>query len=405
MKAAVGSIRRGLATLLCFVLLPQLTHARQLPPEEIDLIPAAPAPLGLGSFFIGLAALLGGWKHWQGERYVLITTVPDDADIALYYIRSNFQKRFERATAPVRVRLPKRSNTTRRDVFTLRVEADGFTTEERVYRVRDVGQELVIQLAPLPNALVAFDYTYIAGRTTLLLHTKEEAQFRVSGGHSAAGFVLALTKTADELERRPEVAAGEVQGLEVFQAGEDTLIRIATGDTKVEVRSKQSYNAIRKQHVLLLDVMADGARLPGPDDVRRALERLRYRPGDRCNRSAESALRERLDPTVVAKAFRPSGSIIDTYRREAMLLLGRSDRGTVHTLAGEDLRTGSPIELELALQSAATVKGYFGLLAALARDQDEPVTVLRSLLAAGMSPDEFRPIHAAAESAFSSCRS
>ena len=50
-----------------------------------------------------------------------------------------------------------------------------------------------------------------------------------------------------------------------------------------------------------------------------------------------------------------------------MLLLGRSERGMVHTLAGEDLRTGSPIELEMALQSAATVEGYLGLLAAFAR--------------------------------------
>ena len=404
MEAVVGSIRRGLVALLGCLLLPQLAHAESPPPEEVDLIPADPAPLGLGSFFVGLASLLGGWKHWQGERYVLITTVPAAADLGLYYIRSNFQKRFERATAPVRVRLPSRANTTRHDVFSLRVEADGFTTEGRVYPVREVSGELVIRLAPLPNALVGFGHTYIAGRTTLLLHTLEEPQFRVSRGHSSAGFVLALSKTADKLKQRPQVGAGEVRGVEVSQVGEDILIRIVTRDPQVEVRSKQSYNAIRKKHILVLDVMADGATLPGPDAVRRALERLAYRAGDRCNRSAESVLRERLDPAVVAKAFRPSGSIVDAYRREAMLLLGRSERGTVHTLAGEELRTGSPIELEMALQSAMTVEGYLGLLAAFARGQDEPVTVLRSLLAQGMRPDEFRPIYAAAESAWKSCR-
>ncbi len=86
------------------------------------------------------------------------------------------------------------------------------------------------------------------------------------------------------------------------------------------------------------------------------------------------------------------------------MLLGRASRGTVHTLGGEDLRTGSPIELELALQSAAIVEGYFGLLAAFALGQDEPVTVLRSLLAPGMRPEEFRPIYAAADSAWKSCR-
>lgn len=404
MEMAVGSIGRGLVALLCCLPLPPLARAQLAAPEEVELIPADPAPLGLGSLFVGIASLLGGWRYWQGERYVRITTVPDDADVALYYIRSNFQKRFERATAPLRVLLPKRANTTRRDVLSLRIQADGFSTEERVYPVRDVAEELVIRLAPLPNALVAFDHTYIAGRTTLLLHTKEEPQFRVSRGQSSAGFVLALTKTADKLESRPEVSGGEVLGVEVSQVGEDILISIQTRDSKVEVRSKQSYNAIRKEHILLLDVMADGARLPGSEEVRRALERLAYRPGDRCNRSAESVLRERLDPAVVAKAFRPSGSIIDSYQREAMLLLGRASRGTVHTLGGEELRTGSPLELELALQSAATVEGYFGLLAAFARGQDEPVTVLRSLLAPGMRPDEFRPIYAAADSAWKSCR-
>jgi hypothetical protein len=333
--------------------------------------------VGVGSLFVGITSLLGGWRYWHGDRYVLISTVPADAEVGLYYIRFNFQKRFERARTPVRVRLPKRANTTGRDVFFVRVVANGFTTEERSYPARKVSGELLIQLAPLPNDLVFFGHTYLAGRTTLLLHTSEEPQFRVSQSRASPGFVLALAKTADKLERRPEVSAGQVQGVDVAQLGEDILISIATRDTEVEVRSKQSYNPIREEYILLLDIMSRGARVP---------------------------VRDGLDPVAVAKAFRPTGGIADVYRREAMLHLGRLDRGTVHTLVGEDLRTGNPIELQLALQTPVTVEGYLGLLEVFALSQDEPSSVLRSLLAPEMSPEEFRPIAAAAEAARKACR-
>jgi len=395
---------RILVALLCFLWLAQIGWPRvEEAPEEIDLIPAEPAPVGLRNVFVGIAALLGGWRHWYGERFLLITTVPADAELGLYYIRSNFQKRFERTSAPVRVQLPRRVNTTRRDVFFIRIEADGFTTEERSYPVRAVAEQLVIRLAPLPNTLVAFGHTYIAGRTTLLIYTKEEVQFRVSRNGSSAGFVLALPKTADGLEQRPLVSGGEVERVGVAQVGEDILIRVSTRDPEFEVRSKQSYNPIRDQHILVLDVMAEGARRPAADALRRALERLSYRPRESCHPGVERTLRARLDPSAVTKAFRPSGSIVDSYRREAMLILGRLDRGTVHTLAGEDLRTGSPIELELALQTALTVEGYLGLLAAFARSQDEPASVLRSLLVPDMSPGDFVPIYAAAETAWTRC--
>ena len=88
---------------------------------------------------------------------------------------------------------------------------------------------------------------------------------------------------------------------------------------------------------------------------------------------------------------------------ESMLHLGRADRGTVNTLDGQALRTGNPIELELALQNAVTVEGYLGLLMAFASTQDESASVLRSLLAPAMGTREFEPIYAAAASAWKAC--
>ena len=44
--------------------------------------------------------MLGGWKYWYEDRMIEVETVPADAALSLYYLRSNFQKRFERAESP-----------------------------------------------------------------------------------------------------------------------------------------------------------------------------------------------------------------------------------------------------------------------------------------------------------------
>jgi hypothetical protein len=75
----------------------------------------------------------------------------------------------------------------------------------------------------------------------------------------------------------------------------------------------------------------------------------------------------------------------------------------VRTEAGETLRTGNPLELALALQSAGTVDGYLALLGALARSEAQPADALRSLVAPQMSAAEFAPVYEAAEAARSGC--
>ena len=114
-------------------------------------------------------------------------------------------------------------------------------------------------------------------------------------------------------------------------------------------------------------------------------------------------LREQVGDAELADAFRPSGELADLYRREAMMRLGRFHEGTVKTDAGETLRTGSSLELALAMQSAPRVDGYLALLGALARSEPQPDNALRSLVAPGRSPAEFEPIYAAAENARKDC--
>jgi hypothetical protein len=54
----------------------------------------------------------------------------------------------------------------------------------------------------------------------------------------------------------------------------------------------------------------------------------------------------------------------------------------------------------MALQGAASVRGYLGLLAAFSRTQPESETALRSLIAPDMSAEEFAPIW---QSALAAC--
>jgi hypothetical protein len=133
--------------------------------------------------------------------------------------------------------------------------------------------------------------------------------------------------------------------------------------------------------------------------VRREVEAVHFDPGDRCSRAFERALRDNLDKEVVMRAHRPSGAITDFYRREAMMRVGRLDRGRVRTASGDVLHTGDPLELAIALQSASEVDGYLALLGALAREQDDPGTAMRSLVAPEMGPEEWEPIWDAAERA------
>ena len=51
---------------------------------------------------------VGGPGYWYDERELRIDTTPSGAIVDLFYIRSNFQKRYEQAETPVTVILPSR---------------------------------------------------------------------------------------------------------------------------------------------------------------------------------------------------------------------------------------------------------------------------------------------------------
>jgi hypothetical protein len=295
--------------------------------------------------------------------------------------------------------------TTSRDALTVRVAAAGYKTREYTYDVTEVPQRLVLELEPLQNALTSLALTDLANRTTLTFRTDEEPEFRVTKGRQQPGFTLSLRETSDALESHEALSGGRVKRLEVTSVGEDILIRIETDGEDSEARSKLVYDPIRKEHIFRLEILAPGARMPSPGSLRRELEAISIAPDDPCLEAFARALREGLEEGVIERAHRSSGGIADLYRRQAMLRLGRVDRGRVRTASGETLRTGSPLEFELALQDAADVRGYLGLLGALARRQPDPETALRSLVAPELRPGAFAPVYALAERAHLACTS
>lgn len=370
--------------------------------ETIDLMPPEKAGWTFRNLAAGISSVVLGPAYWYEDKEMLVETVPADAQLALYYIRSNFQKRYERAVAPVRVRTPRRIHATDKDVVVVRAMVPGYLVAEKKFRVYDLPKKVLVQLSPLPNSLVFAGHTHLGGRSTLTLRTKEEPEVRLSRPGAGGGFSVALTQTANRIDADP-APGGYIDAIHVNQVGEDLVVSVETNRADLEVRSKASYDPIRKEHAYILDLLPKGQRMPSSDEIRRELEGIPFEPGQHCNAAFENALLERLDPEALARAFRPSGGLAEFYQREAMLRLGRLDRGRVNTRAGETLRTGSSLELALALQSAGEVHDYLALLGAIARRQPDPEGFLRALTAPDMSAAEFSKAYEAALAARGSC--
>src|SRR5512143_3646792 len=94
--------------------------------NQVDLIPAERAAWSPKNLGIGVTSVLGGWSYWYAEREISVETVPANADLRLYYIRSNFQKRFEQSHSPALVKIPPRVDMTYKDAVRFHAIADGY---------------------------------------------------------------------------------------------------------------------------------------------------------------------------------------------------------------------------------------------------------------------------------------
>ena len=145
--------------------------------------------------------------HNFDERSILVETSPEAAMLDLFYVRSNFQKRYEQAEAPARVLLPPRIEAGPRDALVVRAFREGFRQKEVSVRVQSSEDHLVLELEPLPNTLLAASHVYLAGRASLAFLAKEALTVRVQDGDDGFSVILAETALAKEVE--PELSGME----------------------------------------------------------------------------------------------------------------------------------------------------------------------------------------------------
>jgi hypothetical protein len=371
----------------------------------VDLVPADRASWRPRNLFAWIRP-----GHNYDTRTILVETSPAGAMLDLFYVRSNFQKRYEQAEAPARVVLPSRVEAGPRDALVVRAFREGYRQREVSVRIQSKQDRVLLELEPLPNTLVAASHVYFAGRASLAFLAKESLTVRVQERDEGFSVVLAETALAKDVDATfTGMQSPLVEDVEWLQLGEDLLVQVQMPKGQrplYDLRSRQMRDELRDLYVYSVDLVpADG----GVDAVRRAREALaRIRPEQvtGCARAFDDALRERLDAEALSRALAPRGTFTDPYLRAAMKRLAEvSPGGRVQMLDGSTF-TSSPIELSAAMSQAAQARGYLALLRAFVREieiQDGRRDTLRGLIAPEVPPAAFAEALQAAERREAGC--
>ena len=379
--------------------------------EVIDLKPEELASFGFKNVAAPIASLFRGFGHYYKDRKLDIDTTPSGGTVDLFYVRSNFQKRFEQAETPVTVLLTARVDTGPRDSITIRAFREGYRQKTITLKVDASVDSMVIDLEPLPNTLDALSHRYFAGRSSIGFLTKEALTFRVQQADD--GFSVILTETAMAPEARAaldQLHSPLIDEVFAQQLGEDLLVKVtlskqARGST--DVRSREQYNAARDLHEFVLDLVPkDG----GAAAVQHALAALAaIRPADvtGCALHFDSTMRGALDPGSLSRALAPDGDFTDRYLRAAMRRLGEvTPGGVVEFTDGSRYHPTVPLELEAALSQAADARGFLALLRKFVDDFEKPddrVETYRSLIAPELDSRSFSVALGKADAARASC--
>jgi hypothetical protein len=365
--------------------------------DHVELIPnekAGWSPANIFSFARG---------GYYSDRKLRVETSPPGAKLDLFYVRASFQKRYEQATAPVVVDLPKRADAGKRDSVTIRAALDGYKIETVHVPVRGDQDEITIDLKPLDNTLTAVAHTYFAGREGLTFLTKVPAQVRVQ--KSSDSFTVVLTQTAGEGRETSldGIKSPLIESITANQLGEDLMLQVKLtpgNDPKgMELHQRESQDAVRGLYRYTIDLGGSG----NVDRARGALGSLGSGDVTGCAAAFDSTLRRKLDPEQLNRALSPRGDFTDPYVRAALRRLGEvSPGGMIHMEDGSAFRPGVPIELAAAATQAASAKGFLALLRAWVRVlEPEPYRneALRSLVAPEMDRASFSKALGAATAA------
>jgi hypothetical protein len=382
--------------------------------DVVELIPDDPpswtpnnliAPIT--GFFLG-----GGPGYWYDPREVEIRTTPPGAILDLFYVRRNFQKRYEQADAPARIILPSRIEATSRDSLRVRALLDGYRQVEVKVPVRSRQESVMIDLAPLPNALVAFSHTYFAGRGSLDFLTEEALTFRLQKSGNTLSVVLTETGSGpDALASMQGSSSPLIDSVKGQQLGEDLVARVAITELAAsdafETRSRQSRDAVRGLHRFALDFVPRDGGAAEIERARAALARITSDAVGACALRFDESVRDQLDPADLARALTPSGAYTDKFLRAAMRRLGEvSPGGAIRMRDGSRFDVSLPIELMAASSQPGEAVGYIALLRQFVAELEPPPYrrgVLRGLIAPELSQERFDVILDSAERTEASC--
>jgi hypothetical protein len=381
--------------------------------DVVELIPDEAPSWTPNNLFAPITGLfMGGPGYWYANRVVEIETSPPGAVLDLFYVRRNFQKRYEQADSPVRVILPPRIEATSRDSLNIRALLDGYRQREVRVGVRSREDRVVIDLSPLPNSLVAFSHTYFAGRGSLNFLTRENLTFRLQQTGDGIGVVLTETgQTPEAGEAMQGAQSMLVNSIKGQQLGEDLVVRVALSERgqgeDFETRSRQSVDPVRDLHVFALDLVPSDGGAADIERARAALARIGNADVSGCALEFDSVLRDELDPAALARALTPNGSYTDKFMRAAMRRLGEvSTGGVIRMRDGSEFRGSIPIELMAAATQPAEAVGYLALLRRFV-DELEPEAfrehTLRGLIAPEVSPARFEGMLANADRRETAC--
>jgi hypothetical protein len=381
-------------------------------PEEIELIPDDRAGVGPANVFGAIGGMfVGGPGYWYSPRRITVRTTPPGAVLDLFYVRRSFQKGYEQADAPATVILPSRNEAGPHDTLRIRAFLDGYEQSEATIKIRSGQEEVMLDLMPLSNQLLAVTHVYFADRSSFTFLSKEALTFRAQKGQAEPQIILVETGLTPEATASMKgVSDALVAGLKPQQLGTDLVVRLGltakAREAKVDLRQRQSYDPIRRQHALQLDVVPT---VEGASPVQRAREALARIGPERvggCRVEFDQALRQALDRSDLAKALAVKG-FTQPYLRAAMRRLGEiSPDGAVTLTDGSVYRTAIPLELEAALSQAADVRGYLALLDAFVTElEPEPYRdeTLRGLIAPEVTPSAFEVQLATARMAEQRC--
>ena len=379
--------------------------------EVIDLKPEDLASFGMKNLSAPFAAMFRGPDHYYKDREIEIDTTPSGGMVDLFYVRSNFQKRFEQAETPVTVIVPARVDAGPRDSVTIRAFREGFRQKTATVKVDSSVDQVIIDLEPLPNTLDGLSHRYFAGRSTVGFLTGESLTFRVQ--EASDGFSVILTETAMASEARAaleHMRSPLIEEVYGQQLGEDLLVKVSLTDAAMgstEVRSRQQYNAARDLHEFVLELVPKDSGRAAVQDALDALAAIGTADVTRCALKFDRTLRDELDPGALNRALAPQGAFTDRYVRAAMRRLGEvTPGGVVSFTDGSKYSPKVPIELEVSLNQAAQAEGFLALLRTFVNDledQNYRSETLRSLIAPELDSSSFEVVLEKANAAQASC--